>query len=399
MLLKRIIFRLFKSNRYSYVALISAIEKEDIQIEIILEKNFEKILEYNPKDTLIAYSFMSFDIFDVEKEIPILKEKGFKIVAGGPHPSAMPENTLNIGFDYIFVGEGEKNFTDFLKNILNNIEIKNKIIFSTDIVDLNKYPPFAIKNQHFMPIEITRGCPFLCGYCQTPNLFGRKVRHRDVEIILEYAKKGIKFNRKIARFITPNAFGYGSKNGVIPNVEKIEELLFNLKKIGMEEIYLGSFPSDVRPESVTPEVLKIIKKYVDNNMIIIGAQSGSERILNKIKRGHNLEIVERALALLNDYGFIPYVDFIFGFPFETDEDIKKTFDFMDKITEKYNAVIHSHTFMPLPGTPLFNTGPGKLNKKYYKKLGDLSRDEKLGGYWHKQEQLSLKLYNHFFGGE
>ncbi|WGS64557.1 TIGR04013 family B12-binding domain/radical SAM domain-containing protein [Marinitoga aeolica] len=392
--MKKIIFRLFKSNRYSIVALIAAIEKENINIETILEKNFKKILDYNPEDTLIVYSFMSFDIFDVEKEVPILKEKGFKVIAGGPHPSAMPEETLKIGFDHIFVGEGEKTFTNFLKNGSNE-----RIIYSKEFVDLNFYPPYAIKNKHFMPIEITRGCPFVCGYCQTPNLFGRIVRHRDVDIIIEYAKEGIKHNRKIARFITPNSFGYGSKNGVIPNVEKIEELLFNLKKIGMEEIYLGSFPSDVRPESVTPEVLKVIKKYVNNKMVIIGAQSGSENILNKIKRGHNLEIVEHSLALLHEHGFIPYVDFIFGFPFETEEDIKKTFDFMDKITEKYNAVIHSHTFMPLPGTPLFNVGPGKLNKKYYKKLGDLSRNEKLAGYWHKQEQLSIKLYNHFFGGE
>lgn len=392
--MKRIIFRLFKSNRYSIVALIAAMEKENINIEPILEKNFNKILEYDPRDTLIAYSFMSFDIFDVEKEVPILKEKGFKIIAGGPHPSAMPEETLKIGFDHIFVGEGEETVTLFLRN--NSGE---KIIRSEKFVDLNYYPPFAIQNKHFMPIEITRGCPFTCGYCQTPNLFGKIVRHRNVDVIVEYAKEGIKHNRKIARFITPNSFGYGSKNGVTPNVEKIEELLFNLKKIGMEEIYFGSFPSDVRPESVTPDVLKVIKKYVNNKMIIIGAQSGSEQILNKIKRGHNLEIVERALALLKENGFIPYVDFIFGFPFETDEDIKKTFDFMDKITEKYNAVIHSHTFMPLPGTPLFSVGPGKLNKKYYKKLGDLSRNEKLAGYWQKQEQLSLKLHNHFFGGE
>ncbi|KLO22417.1 radical SAM protein [Marinitoga sp. 1197] len=393
MKLKRIIFRLFKSNRYSIVSLIGAIEKENIDIEIMLEKNFSRILEYSPEETLIAYSFMSFDIFDVEKEIPILKEKGYKVIAGGPHPSAMPEQTLKIGFDHVFVGEGEKTFTNFLK-----IGTDKKIIVSDEFVDLNYYPPFAIKNKHFMPIEITRGCPFLCGYCQTPNLFGRKVRHRDIEIIIEYTKEAIKNNRKIARFITPNSFGYGSKNGVIPNVNKIEELLYSLKKVGIEEIYLGSFPSDVRPESVTPEILKVIKKYVNNKMIIVGAQSGSEKILDRIKRGHNLEKVEKAISLIYENGFIPYVDFIFGFPFETDEDIKITFEFMDKIIRKYNAVIHSHTFMPLPGTPLFSAGPGELNKKYYKKLGDLSRNEKLAGYWHKQEYLSKKLYNHFFGG-
>ncbi|AEX84906.1 radical SAM protein [Marinitoga sp. 1135] len=392
--MKRIVFRLLKSNRYSITALIAAMEKENIEIETILEKNFEKILEYNPEDTLIAYSFMSFDIFQVEKEIPLLKEKGFKVIAGGPHPSAMPEKTEKIGFDHIFIGEGEKTFTDFLKG-----KISEKFIASKEFVDLNYYPPFAIKNKHFMPIEITRGCPFGCGYCQTPYLFGRIVRHREPGIIHEYAKLGVKHNRKIARFITPNSFGYGSKNGVTPNIEKLEELLSGLRKVGIEEIYLGSFPSDVRPESVTEEVLKLIKKYVDNKMIIIGAQSGSNEILKKINRGHSLEEIERALSLVSAHGFIPYVDFIFGFPFETDEDIKKTFDFMDKITEKYNAVIHSHTFMPLPGTPLFDVGPGKLNKKYYKKLGDLSRNEKLAGYWHKQEQLSQKIFNYFHGGE
>jgi len=388
--IKRLIFRYTPTNRYSITALVASIYSYRKDIELIEARGIEKILNFEPKGTVVLFSFMSFDLETVKKEAKFLKERGYTIIAGGPHVTALPKQALDLGFDYVFIGDGEENIRKFIDGIYPENKIYDGI---TNRVNLSDYPPFCPEKNLYMPIEISRGCPFSCGYCQTPRLAGKIVRHRTLEQIIEYSKIGVKNGRKIARFISPNSFGYGSKNGVTPNPKIIDELLFGLKKIGVEEIYFGTFPSDVRPESITEEMLITIKKYVNNKYIVVGAQSGSERVLKLIRRGHTLEQIENALFLLKKHGFIPRVDFIFGFPFETDEDIEKTFNFIEKIVKKYNVKVHAHTFMPLPGTPLAEAGPGKLNKKHYKFLGLLTSKGYLDGYWLNQEKLARRVAN------
>ena len=381
----KIVFRKSRNNYYSIVSLISAIDSRNLGVDIYIENSLEEVSKY-PKDVVVAYSFMSFDFEWVKKEAKILKERGYTLIAGGPHPTADPEGVLNMGFDYVFTGDGEENIIKFIEGYPPNSGriydgIKNRI-------SLNHYPPFNVEREMFMPIEIARGCPFACGYCFTPYLAGRRMRYRSIESIIHYAALGVKKGRKMVRFIASNSFGYMSKNGVTPNVEAIEKLLYGLRKVGIEDIFFGTFPSDVRPESVTREVLRTIKRYIKNRSLIIGAQTGSERLLKIINRGHDLETVERALEIASLEGFTPHVDFIFGFPFETKEDIQKTFEFIEKIIRKYNAKIHAHTFMPLPKTPLAKYGAGVLTREHYKFLGRLSGSGYMDGYWHKQQDLA-----------
>ena len=381
----KIVFRKTKTNYYSIVSLISAIDSRKLDVDVYIESSLEEILKY-PEGVVVAYSFMSFDYERVKKEVKILKEKNYTLIAGGPHPTADPEGVLSMGFDYVFMGDGEENIIKFIEGFPPD---SGKIYDGIkDRVSLDHYPPFDVQREMFMPVEIARGCPFTCGYCFTPYLAGRKVRYRSIESIIHYAALGVKKGRRIARFIASNSFGYMSKDGITPNIEAIERLLYGLKKIGIEDIFFGTFPSDVRPESVTHEVLRTIKKYVKNRSIIIGAQTGSKRVLKIINRGHDLETVEKALEVAALEGFTPHVDFIFGFPFETKEDIQETFEFVEKIIKKYKAKIHAHTFMPLPKTPLAKYGAGVLTRKHYKFLGKLSSSGYMDGYWHKQQDLA-----------
>ncbi|MEJ5258463.1 MAG: TIGR04013 family B12-binding domain/radical SAM domain-containing protein [Fervidobacterium sp.] len=384
---KRIVFRTTKHNRYSVAAIVGAILSRLDNIEVLETKDVNTILQYPATDTVVAFSFMTFDIDTILAEVRFLKENGYTTIAGGPHATALPQEMLNIGFDYVFVGDGEENIVKFLCG-----EIPESRIFDgiKQRVNLDDFPAVCEKKKLFMPIEISRGCPFDCGYCQTPRLAGKIVRHRSIEQIVEYERISVKHNKTTARFITPNAFGYGSKNGVTPRPEIVDELLYKVKSTGVKEIYFGTFPSDIRPESITDEMVKVVKKYVNHDYVVIGAQSGSNRILNLIRRGHTVEKVEEALEILAQNGFYAKVDFIFGFPFETKEDVEETFNFINKIVKKYKAKIHAHTFMPLPGTPLWNAGPGVLYDYHYKFLGQLASQGILDGYWVKQEELAKK---------
>ncbi len=156
----------------------------------------------------------------------------------------------------------------------------------------------------------------------------------------------------------------------------------------IELIYFGSFPSEVRPENVSTEALTLVTRYTANDNIVFGAQTGSPRLLKELRRGHTVEDVYRAMELILQAGLKPIVDFIFGLPGETEEDQRSSLQLIEDLAAM-GATIHSHTFMPLPGTPLADAPPGRVTPKVESILGRLSKDGLHIGQWRKQEELAL----------
>ena len=238
------------------------------------------------------------------------------------------------------------------------------------VVDLDLYPPF----RHILaPVEISRGCPWGCAYCQTPRLCGSKMRHRSVAVILKYAR----FHKDI-RFTSPNSLAYGS-DGLSPRLDKVESLLRALAEL-KRPIYFGTFPSEVRPEFVSIQALELITKYCSNRVLNIGAQSGSPRILEAICRGHDVEAVEAACQLCRDQGIQPLVDFIFGLPTETEDDQQLSLELVEKIIADGGSA-RAHYFTPLPDTPLARTAPVTVAAQVACELGKLALQGKLTGSW------------------
>jgi radical SAM superfamily enzyme YgiQ (UPF0313 family) len=81
---------------------------------------------------------------------------------------------------------------------------------------------------------------------------------------------------------------------------------------------------------------------------------------------------------------------IFGLPGETAEDRRLTLRMMDHLTAR-GARIHSHTFMPLAGTPLAAAPPGRVDGETRNVLGRLAGEGKQFGSWARQEKLGRDL--------
>lgn len=400
----KLIFYDSKDNKYSLNALLGALEGsdslKDLEILLMDDNALENLVSQNEKNDFYIFcvSFFTTQIFKIKDLVNKLKER-FKeritLIAGGPHPTGDPKSTLKIGFDIVVRGEGENIFPKILQDILSGKAIKG-IFLNSDLIDLDKYFPFSRKFSRFGPIEISRGCPFGCFYCQTPQIFGRKMRHRSIEYIVEIVEEMVKRNLKDIRFITPNAFSYGSPDGKSFNIVKLEELLSRIKKIIGKEgrIFFGSFPSEVRPEHVTPETLELVKVYANNDNLVIGAQSGSQKILDLCHRGHKVEDIYRAVELTISYGLRANVDFIFGLPYEEEEDINETVKLIEELI-KLGAKVHAHTFMPLPGTPFSKFPPGKIKGKYKDVVNKLLPKGVIFGNFREQEKIAWEIYEYF----
>jgi B12-binding domain/radical SAM domain protein len=406
-----LIFSAHSSSRYSLAALIGTIEIDHRLSELNIEAPIEMTTKAIQKRvaegrTIIAHSVMSTQTDRVFKEVREVRERfgdSITIIGGGAHASARPLNLLENGFDYVVIGEGEKTFPELLWCLMNDEDPAgiSGVVGKTseecprpkdfEPIDLDAHPPFALRMNIVGPIEVTRGCPYSCKFCCTPFLTGGRVRNRSVDTIVEWLTKAVEisgFNR--TWFLSPNALSYGGR-GRTAEPDKLEGLLRAVTRIkGLEEVFFGSFPSEVRPEFVTKPILGMMREYVANKTIQIGLQSSSNRVLELANRHHTVDEGLQAISTALDCGFIPHVDMMFGLPGETKRELHQSIDLCYSLAEM-GAKTHGHVFMPLPGSAYENEAPGVLDSESRRLLGELSRKKVLTGSWSNQEGIAKDL--------
>ena len=366
-------FRWSPKNRYSIAALAALLD--------------DCRLVRRPEPDVMLYSFASPQAREVYREVDGARGRA-TFIAGGPHPSGCPEEAAE-HFDYVVVGEGEAALPELLATLRDKGDAAGvkgvaclrdgKFAYAGDRepVDLDAYPPF--RPPLLGPIEISRGCPWRCAYCQTPRLFGSRMRHRSVEAICRYDKF---YDDK--RLVSPNAFAYGS-DGRRPDPAAVERLLKSLAG----NIYFGTFPSEVRPDFVTPQLVELVAVYCANKELHLGGQSGSDRMLRAIRRGHAAADVAQAAGIIKDGGLTPVVDFIFGLPGESVEDQTATLDCIKALIAG-GAKIRAHYFMPLPGTDLAGRAPEPVAPEIDQLLGKLALGGRLTGSWSDRNSLTRR---------
>ncbi|HVN65510.1 MAG TPA: TIGR04013 family B12-binding domain/radical SAM domain-containing protein [Methanomicrobiales archaeon] len=331
-----------------------------------------------PLGDVTCYSLNSLNEPSYREEI---REAPCTTIVGGPHATACPEEVARYA-DYVVVGEGEYTLPRLLTFIEEGKEGPLPGVVTAEAglpvdhaVRLDAFPPFSVMKGY---IEISRGCPFGCAFCQTPRIFGPCMRHRSIDAIGAYARR-----YRDVRLVSPNALAYGS-DGRHPRPEKVERLLSSLHG----NIYFGTFPNEVRPEFVDDRALDLIARYCSNTRVAFGIQSGSDRVLREIGRGHTVADGLRAVELSRDHGLVPVVDLILGFPFETPEDEEATLGLVRTVVR--SGVVRLHAFLPLPGTPLAGTVPRPVSPEAGRFLGKLALSGKLTGTWTDPERRFSK---------
>jgi len=283
------------------------------------------------------------------------------IVLGGIHPTIMSEETIkNECVDFVVRGEGEYTFLELMKKIKNGkkdfenvlgISYKKEekpfhnpdrpLIENLDdlpnpsrhlLLDKETYHPNA-----FSKIFSTRGCPYQCTFCGSNKIWKRKVRFRSPE--------------KVVDEIISVKDDYGSKHFVFEDdsftidknfVNSVCDLLIE-QKANVE------WSCETRANLVTDELIKKMKKAGCTG-IVIGVESGSPRILKKIKKGVTIEEIENAARIIKKNSLLFSAFFMIGFPDETEDDINKTIELMKKI-KPFTAVLS--IFTPYPDTEAY----------------------------------------------
>lgn len=349
---------------------------------------------------LVLWSFYSPDFAVSAEELERVRAKVGRAalhLAGGVHATAEPLATLRAGFDLVALGEGERTIADVVHALetgadprdlggVAHLDAAARLVSHGPGVrlPLDACAPFNARFRKSNALEITRGCVYACSFCQTPYMFKARFRHRSVGNVREHIETMRAMGSTFVRFLTPTSLSYGSPD-TTPNLEAVEALLATVREGAgpSAKIFFGTFPSEIRPEHITPRALEIFARYIDNRTLVIGGQSGSDRVLEETRRGHTVSDVIRAVEICVAHGFRPDVDFLLGLPGEAEEDRILSMRLADRLVSM-GARIHSHAFMPLPGTPLRDATPTVIEPETMLAMARLESRGKAYGQWRKQ---------------
>ncbi len=390
-------------NRHSVRALVAAVEDllppgSDPVLRLVREAQGLEQLPEAPH--LVLWSFFSAHLPQVAEELARARSlrPGDLHVAGGPHATAAPDTLLPLGFDAVCVGEGELP----LRALVEHLKTTGELVFGpafltaanpepgrSPLPSLDAFPPYSEAYRLHGALEITRGCPWSCAYCQTPALFPGKVRHRSLQNILGHVRHLNAGGYTHYRFVAPNALAWG---GATPtNLAPIRALLEGIRAITgpSPRVLFGMFPSEVRPEFVTAEASALIARLCDNREVVVGAQSGSDTLLASMGRHHTVAHVLAAVDHLLAVDLRPIVDFILGMPGESPAMLAESLDCIDALVVK-GARPRVHAFMPLPGTPWAGAPAGHLSPEIIGRFDKYTGRGQLEGAWRNQVRQSRR---------
>jgi radical SAM superfamily enzyme YgiQ (UPF0313 family) len=288
------------------------------------------------------------------------------IVWGGVHPSMLPIQTAENKFvDIVVKGEGELTLLELVKALEKNKSLqhiqgityrehgKTRDNPARPFMDFNKaaLPPYELLKdistyeKGFVHIQTSRGCPHNCGFCYNKNFNKYSYRYKNVDRVLfeiEWAIKNL--GAKHVHFDEDNFF-------VIPDrVKKICEDIIR-KKLNI------TWSTTCRLDYFSrygKDFLKLLRASGCKSLAF-GGESGSQRILDYVKKDITAEQTIKAIENARDCDIVPILSFVCGFPTETKKDTRMTLDLISKlmrINKKFstNGIF---VFTPYPGTPLF----------------------------------------------
>ncbi len=346
--------------------IISVIEKEKPSYLVIYDDGFN----YLTKMCLTNMREAAFRMAE------IAKEKGITVIASSSDAADHYEKYLEHGVDFVIIGEGEITLKELIVSLdkgetkYNHIDglayKKNERITRTsarqivkeldsfpmpawDLIDISSYQKIWLESHSYLSLNIatTRGCPFKCNWCAKP-IYGNKYNSRSPQKVvgeIEYLMKNFNVNHF---WMCDDIFGL--KPGWVQefrDIVKSKELKFRYKIQSRADLLLQEDTIAALSESGAETVW-------------VGAESGSQKILDAMDKGTTVEQIYTATNLLKKNGIRAAFFLQFGYLGEEKEDIDKTINMVLDLMPDEIGISVSY---PLPGTKFYEKVKLQLKEK------------------------------------
>jgi anaerobic magnesium-protoporphyrin IX monomethyl ester cyclase len=323
------------------------------------------------------------------------------IVWGGVHVTLTPEQSLRSSdlVDIIVRGEGEWTSSELARALASGSDLsevqgiswkKNgNILHNPDRpfmnfdeqlpLDYDLISPDHYDIQNTLLYQSERGCPHRCAFCDVLVVHRRKFRKKSVGQVLEDMKfLKEKFNPNKIHFVDDCFFADLKRARAI--MDGLIEMNLDLK-----------WHTSCRAQYVrrTNRAFWESAKRAGLTEVYVGAESGSQRILDYIKKDCTLEDIRDAAEQICGAGLLFWTNFMTGFPGETREDIRKTIDLIDFLNETYGErmrIGRIFLYAPCPGTPMHDevVKAGYRPPETLKDWGDFRIGDLSHTLWHPE---------------
>jgi len=340
-------------------------KKTDMHEDLI-----KKVVDFKPD--LIGITIVEDTYSLALSLLESIKEFNIPVIAGGVFVSFSPDEVIaNETINTVCIGEGEEALVELCEKMyrgedpstVKNLWIKKngKVAKNTlrPLVDINKLPfisydifekerlyrPMYGKIYTMIHVEMDRGCPYSCTYCEAPQL--RKL-FKDNGCGNYYRRKNVNQLMEEMRYLVdkykPDYVNFNAESFLAKSVKELREFAEKYKEIGLP------FWCQSRPETITEEKIKMLKEMNCQNLQF-GIEHGNEEFrVNMLNRLGSNEQMLRGLKIVEKYKIDYTVNNIIGFPDETRELIFDTINFNRQINP---STLNCYLFTPYKGTALY----------------------------------------------
>jgi radical SAM superfamily enzyme YgiQ (UPF0313 family) len=291
---------------------------------------------------------------------------GTPLVAGGPHPTVVPGESFRFGFSFELRGEGDETLPeladaldgrrDFLsvaglairgrdgdvlegapRRFVTQLDALPDPLDATDLFDPAHYgwsrpaPPFGLLS--------SRGCPAACNFCSN-NVTGRRFRFRDAEAV---AREAARLN---AEFGIPG-FTFFDDSWAVGR-RRVREIARAFQRHAPEVVWSCT----AHPAHLDRDILASMREAGCRG-VDIGMESGDAEMLVRIGKGVTRERVLEVLGWCREEGVHSVLNLMFGWPDESEAQLRATLDFMDEAAPLAGAFNARGVLVPYPGTAIY----------------------------------------------
>lgn len=290
------------------------------------------------------------------------------VVLGGWHPSLLPHQTLAAPYiDIVVQGQGEDAFLEVVRRIEDGESMRGvpgvgykedgRLCFNPkrELRPIRELPPKAyhladfdayarVAGRRWAMYTSSLACPYDCAYCTNQGLYGRKWNALDAEQVVEEVSDLVTRYRLSLLWVVDDNF--------LVDRERALAIAEGLVRSGVRfDWSIQSSTNLVTRLSV--DELKLLRR-AGLSQISQGADTGSPRVMRLMQKTfQKLETIYEAADRLTAAGIRPSFNMIFGFPGETEEDMRMSIRLIMNICRRYpGAEFWTNIFTPYPGAPV-----------------------------------------------
>lgn len=365
-----------------------------IILDTTVSGDYLKEIESNIKDSFaVGISSMTAQVESAHRIAKFIKSRtpSLPIVWGGVHPTLFAEDTASSPFvDAVVRGEGEETVVELLNCLREGRDIKEvggityksygQVISTFDrsliqkietlnydlIPGIEKYlwadlQPFIKRKVRCIDVHAGRGCSYRCTFCFENKTLSHRPKPAE-ELVSEITYLKNKYNIEVIGLQDSDFFA---------NKERLSTFVDLMIKRGRGVKWFSNCRSNYFNQGYISE--EFLKRMEASGCIKlgIGAESGSDIMLERIRKKSTVSQLINALNMLNKTNIWVSLSFIIGMPDETEADIKKTLKLISQITEDFRNlyIIGPAYYRPYPGSEMFERAnelgfkaPGRLEK-------------------------------------